>query len=753
MAIPTKQKSYQVNYKILNLPDFLTNEPIGLASQTIDKYGIITINQTTPGITLTIPNPPTNIDGKIIIIQNIGSSTVTIGATVLSTNNSATFCWDGAAWTSAYQYTLPAATTSVLGGVKDGLGIVVDPDGSINTSVSRPYITRGLTDLVGNPDGSTIAQGGTPLNPGTYWNAFGVRNNMVEDLPDNPGTFINTPENTMPAGTSQWQVFDWDGSTASNIINLAEGDAVQDTTLNGGGTFQIFVDPVGFDPFKYLQVAGPEASNSTPNSNGPQLTNPQIWNSNGSYFAGSMVVTANGRYYQAINRITLPGASPESDANNWQPVVATLMGGCNDSNDGFSGLAPLPPAGCQRKALTGDAVYRSVTLAEQFPTDTANPQFDGNIISRISADGTKLFIDYNVGGVVTSKQVGAYVAPPAPTNIGYISSPTDGSITSSTGTGATVPLVDSTNAGLMSPTDKSIVDSLGTAAFINTGTSVGQLPVLLSGGLLPVSVIPPLFINNVYVGLAADRTTQTIANGGASDAQVGDVFKETDGSNLAWILKTLPGSSGGNWVQITNSTTPFSSITGLPTTLVGYGITDAMELVPSATLNHIATFDAFGQVKDGGTLTSITTNILDSLANIMTSTVNGVSDTTSIINSNTLTSATGSITSSVNGINAALTPAVGTIVQPVGFNSSGTLVKNSATYSASMVSQQVSATASQTVFTLLNTPKGNVLLFRNGAAINITSYSAVGTAVTYIPANNGGQNMIAGDNIIFYYSI
>lgn len=39
----------------------------------------------------------------------------------------------------------------------------------------------------------------------------------------------------------------------------------------------------------------------------------------------------------------------------------------------------------------------------------------------------------------------------APTNMGYVASPTGGQITSSTGSPATIPLVSATNAGLASP--------------------------------------------------------------------------------------------------------------------------------------------------------------------------------------------------------------------------------------------------------------------------------------------------------------
>lgn len=192
---------------------------------------------------------------------------------------------------------------------------------------------------------------------------------------------------------------------------------------------------------------------------------------------------------------------------------------------------------------------------------------------------------------------------------------------------------------------------LGTAAYIDTGTAEGELPLLIAGGVFPASTIPGIFINNVYTGLAANRTTQTIANGGASDASVGDVFKQTDGAMNTYMLQTEPGSTSGNWILISSATTPFSSITGLPTTIAGYGITDAMELVPTAANGHFAIFDSNGQVVDGGTTTSmVVLNDLSSATNTMTSTVNGVSDTASIVNSNALSLGSNAVTSTVNGV-------------------------------------------------------------------------------------------------------
>jgi len=52
------------------------------------------------------------------------------------------------------------------------------------------------------------------------------------------------------------------------------------------------------------------------------------------------------------------------------------------------------------------------------------------------------------------------------TNLGYIASPTDGIVTSDTGTDATIPLADGTNAGLLKPAKFTVLEN---TSGINTG--------------------------------------------------------------------------------------------------------------------------------------------------------------------------------------------------------------------------------------------------------------------------------------------
>jgi hypothetical protein len=68
-------------------------------------------------------------------------------------------------------------------------------------------------------------------------------------------------------------------------------------------------------------------------------------------------------------------------------------------------------------------------------------------------------------------------------------------------------------------------------------------------------------------------------------------------------------------------------------------------------------------------------------------------------------------------------------------------------------SDEISATAAQTSFTLSQTPLGaKVWMFVNGVRIRNGAYSISGTTVTYTAANNNSYAIVAGDRIQFDYA-
>ncbi|WP_163379669.1 hypothetical protein, partial [Cyclobacterium sp. SYSU L10401] len=99
----------------------------------------------------------------------------------------------------------------------------------------------------------------------------------------------------------------------------------------------------------------------------------------------------------------------------------------------------------------------------------------------------------------------------------------------------------------------------------------------------------------------------------------------------------------------------------------------------------------------------------------------------------------------------------GTTGQVLSTTGTGSLtwVTTSSAPSVMEVADEFTATASQTSFTLAQTPSVNskVKMYVNGIRISNTAYSVVGTALTYNPANNGSYTLAAGDRIQmdFYY--
>jgi hypothetical protein len=101
---------------------------------------------------------------------------------------------------------------------------------------------------------------------------------------------------------------------------------------------------------------------------------------------------------------------------------------------------------------------------ESIPTKTSDLINDG-------ADGTSTYVEANeLGAVAFSNDYNDLDNLPTntgSTNLGYTASPTNGTVTSDTGTNATIPLANGTNAGLLSPTEKTKISNI-------SGTNTGD---------------------------------------------------------------------------------------------------------------------------------------------------------------------------------------------------------------------------------------------------------------------------------------
>ena len=77
--------------------------------------------------------------------------------------------------------------------------------------------------------------------------------------------------------------------------------------------------------------------------------------------------------------------------------------------------------------------------------------------------GTNITLDKSTTGATRTVTINAAGGPgggSTPTNLGYTAAPAQGTVTSSSGADATLPVADATNAGLMTPTQRQKLDDI-----------------------------------------------------------------------------------------------------------------------------------------------------------------------------------------------------------------------------------------------------------------------------------------------------
>lgn len=113
---------------------------------------------------------------------------------------------------------------------------------------------------------------------------------------------------------------------------------------------------------------------------------------------------------------------------------------------------------------------------------------NGIVTSSTGTSATIPAVDATNAGLMTPAQRAALIAAGG-TNLSYTAAPTQGTVVSDTGTDATVPAVDATNAGLMLPAQRAVVQDMltspaqGDLVYYN-GTAWVKLPAGTSGQFL-----------------------------------------------------------------------------------------------------------------------------------------------------------------------------------------------------------------------------------------------------------------------------
>jgi hypothetical protein len=111
---------------------------------------------------------------------------------------------------------------------------------------------------------------------------------------------------------------------------------------------------------------------------------------------------------------------------------------------------------------------------------------------------------------------------------------------------------------------------LGTAALVNTGTAVGNVPILGTGGVLDPAVIPPIALNSIQV-VANQAARLALTN-----VEPADAVKQTD-NGITYLLMAMPPTTDSNWVSVGDTSIDGSDIASgtISTARLGSGTANA----------------------------------------------------------------------------------------------------------------------------------------------------------------------------------
>ena len=164
------------------------------------------------------------------------------------------------------------------------------------------------------------------------------------------------------------------------------------------------------------------------------------------------------------------------------------------------------------------------------------------------------------------------------TNLGATASPTNVVITSDTGTDATIPAADGTNAGAFPAALHTKLTDLPTAASL-ANSLTGKADLV--GGKLNTSQLPDLAIQQ-YLGTAANQSAMLLLVG-----QRGDWCTRTDDGKV-YVVTGEPSSTLGNWTSLSYPTAPVLSVAGR-TGSITLSSGDIVGLGALATLGSVGT--------------------------------------------------------------------------------------------------------------------------------------------------------------------
>ena len=468
----------------------------------------------------------------------------------------------------------------------------------------------------------------------------------------------------------------------------------------------------------------------------------------------------------AIKKVN--GVAPDANGDLVLTLSLTYTGVYNGGD--FSATVPTPAnsniyivssdpttSNNGRTFIYDGSVWREIT-ANQASTDARYLRLDGGTVvgnvtiaatkkitlTDLPATGTdaanKTYVDAAVAGVTIADAsiTDAKIVSVSASKITGVVPVANG------GTGASTVAAAKTNLALNNvdnTTDLNKPISTLTQAALNNKENTANKSAITTLGTSDI-LFPTQNAVKTYVDAAI--ATTAIADGSITDAKIVSV----SASKITGVVPVANGGSGA------------STVAAAKTNLALNNVDNTTDLnKPISNLTQAALDVKENAVNKSATTTLGTSDVLFPTQNAVKTYVDAAIATTSIAdgsitNAKIVSMAASKLTGVVAVANGGT--GVGTIAGIVKGNgtSAVTAAVNGTDYSlVREVSDEFTATASQTVFTLTQTKSVNskVKMFINGVRISNSAYTLVGTALTYVPASNAGYSLTLSDRIQFDY--
>ena len=468
----------------------------------------------------------------------------------------------------------------------------------------------------------------------------------------------------------------------------------------------------------------------------------------------------------AIKKVN--GVAPDANGDLVLTLSLTYTGVYNGGD--FSATVPTPAnsniyivssdpttSNNGRTFIYDGSVWREIT-ANQASTDARYLRLDGGTVvgnvtiaatkkitlTDLPATGTdaanKTYVDAAVAGVTIADAsiTDAKIVSVSASKITGVVPVANG------GTGASTVAAAKTNLALNNvdnTTDLNKPISTLTQAALNNKENTANKSAITTLGTSDI-LFPTQNAVKTYVDAAI--ATTAIADGSITDAKIVSV----SASKITGVVPVANGGSGA------------STVAAAKTNLALNNVDNTTDLnKPISNLTQAALDVKENAANKSATTTLGTSDVLFPTQNAVKTYVDAAIATTaiadgSITNAKIVSMAASKLTGVVAVANGGT--GVGTIAGIVKGNgtSAVTAAVNGTDYSlVREVSDEFTATASQTVFTLTQTKSVNskVKMFINGVRISNSAYTLVGTALTYVPASNAGYSLTLSDRIQFDY--